>query len=49
MLLDEEGGEEYFFKIVIIGDLVVGKLNLFFCYVCNEFNVYFKVMIGVEF
>ncbi|CAI0452194.1 unnamed protein product [Linum tenue] len=46
---DEEGGEEYLFKIVIIGDSAVGKSNLLSRYARNEFNLHSKATIGVEF
>ncbi|BFG15645.1 ras-related protein RABA5e [Prunus yedoensis var. nudiflora] len=47
---DEEGsGEEYLFKIVIIGDSAVGKSNLLSRYARNEFNAHSKATIGVEF
>ncbi|XVF84419.1 hypothetical protein PTKIN_Ptkin17bG0035500 [Pterospermum kingtungense] len=43
------GGEEYLFKIVIIGDSAVGKSNLLSRYARNEFNPHSKATIGVEF
>ncbi|GAV58955.1 Ras domain-containing protein [Cephalotus follicularis] len=46
---DEEGGEEYLFKVVIIGDSAVGKSNLLSRYARNEFNPHSKATIGVEF
>ncbi|XP_047170691.1 ras-related protein RABA5d-like [Vigna umbellata] len=46
---DDEGGEEYLFKIVIIGDSAVGKSNLLSRYARNEFNMHSKATIGVEF
>ena len=46
---DEEGSEEYLFKIVIIGDSAVGKSNLLSRYARNEFNPHSKATIGVEF
>ncbi|WRX20141.1 Small GTPase - like 10 [Theobroma cacao] len=46
---DEGGGEEYLFKIVIIGDSAVGKSNLLSRYARNEFNPNSKATIGVEF
>ncbi|GMJ01730.1 ARABIDOPSIS THALIANA RAB GTPASE HOMOLOG A5E, RAB GTPase homolog A5E [Hibiscus trionum] len=46
---DEDGGEEYLFKIVIIGDSAVGKSNLLSRYARNEFNPHSKATIGVEF
>ncbi|KAF2610822.1 hypothetical protein F2Q70_00008222 [Brassica cretica] len=49
MSSDEEGGEEYLFKIVIIGDSAVGKSNLLSRYARNEFNAHSKATIGVEF
>ncbi|OWM67664.1 hypothetical protein CDL15_Pgr024749 [Punica granatum] len=49
MSSDEEGGEEYLFKIVIIGDSAVGKSNLLSRYARNEFNPHSKATIGVEF
>ena len=48
MSSDEEG-EEYLFKIVIIGDSAVGKSNLLSRYARNEFNMHSKATIGVEF
>ncbi|KAJ4968821.1 hypothetical protein NE237_015522 [Protea cynaroides] len=46
---DHEEGEEYLFKIVIIGDSAVGKSNLLSRYTRNEFNMHSKATIGVEF
>lgn len=46
---DEEAGEEYLFKVVIIGDSAVGKSNLLSRYARNEFNLHSKATIGVEF
>ncbi|KAK3029722.1 hypothetical protein RJ639_039131 [Escallonia herrerae] len=45
----DEEGEEYLFKIVIIGDSAVGKSNLLSRYSRNEFNLHSKATIGVEF
>lgn len=47
--MDEEDGEEYLFKVVIIGDSAVGKSNLLSRYARNEFNINSKATIGVEF
>lgn len=44
-----EDGEEYLFKIVLIGDSAVGKSNLLSRYARNEFNTNSKATIGVEF
>ncbi|CAL9079364.1 ras-related protein [Musa troglodytarum] len=44
-----EAGEQYLFKIVIIGDSAVGKSNLLSRYARNEFNLHSKATIGVEF
>ncbi|XP_050212140.1 ras-related protein RABA5d-like [Mercurialis annua] len=49
MSSDDEGGEEYLFKVVIIGDSAVGKSNLLSRYARNEFNLHSKATIGVEF
>ncbi|KAJ8774380.1 hypothetical protein K2173_011629 [Erythroxylum novogranatense] len=49
MSSDDEGREEYLFKIVIIGDSAVGKSNLLSRYARNEFNLHSKATIGVEF
>ncbi|XP_028106223.1 ras-related protein RABA5c-like [Camellia sinensis] len=51
MSSDDEGGggEEYLFKVVIIGDSAVGKSNLLSRYARNEFNSHSKATIGVEF
>lgn len=46
---DDDGGEEYLFKVVIIGDSAVGKSNLLSRYARNEFNAHSKATIGVEF
>ena len=47
--MENGGGEEYLFKIVVIGDSVVGKSNLLSRYARNEFNPNSKAMIEVEF
>ncbi|KAL2336763.1 hypothetical protein Fmac_011209 [Flemingia macrophylla] len=44
-----EGGEEYLFKIVLIGDSAVGKSNLLSRFARNEFDANSKATIGVEF
>ncbi|GAA0158922.1 hypothetical protein Leryth_003794 [Lithospermum erythrorhizon] len=49
MSSSDEEGEEYLFKIVIIGDSAVGKSNLLSRYARNEFNLHSKATIGVEF
>nr|KJB48191.1 hypothetical protein B456_008G056300 [Gossypium raimondii] len=46
---EDSSGEEYLFKIVIIGDFTVGKSNLLSRYTRNEFNPHSKATIGVEF
>ncbi|KAI4302721.1 hypothetical protein MLD38_038438 [Melastoma candidum] len=46
---NNHSGEEYLFKIVIIGDSAVGKSNLLSRYARNEFNPHSKATIGVEF
>nr|AFK35472.1 unknown [Medicago truncatula] len=43
-----EGGEEYLFKIVLIGDSAVGKSNLLSRFARNEFDSNSKATIGVE-
>ncbi|KAL1807098.1 hypothetical protein ACET3Z_030166 [Daucus carota] len=45
----DDEGEEYLFKVVIIGDSAVGKSNLLSRYSRNEFNLHSKATIGVEF
>ncbi|EPS70637.1 hypothetical protein M569_04122, partial [Genlisea aurea] len=45
----EDEGEDYLFKIVIIGDSAVGKSNLLSRYARNEFSLHSKATIGVEF
>ncbi|XP_076911437.1 ras-related protein RABA5c-like [Bidens hawaiensis] len=45
----DDEGEEYLFKVVIIGDSAVGKSNLLSRYARNEFNPHSKATIGVEF
>ncbi|KAJ8648804.1 hypothetical protein MRB53_001827 [Persea americana] len=47
--MEEEEGEEYLFKVVIIGDSAVGKSNLLSRYARNEFDMNSKATIGVEF
>ena len=46
---EEDEGEEYLFKVVVIGDSAVGKSNLLSRYARNEFNPHSKSTIGVEF
>ena len=45
----EESGEEYLFKIVVIGDSAVGKSNLLSRFTRDEFDHNSKATIGVEF
>jgi GTPase SAR1 family protein len=40
--------EDYFFKIVVVGDSAVGKSNILTRYVQNEFNKESKSTVGVE-
>ncbi|KAL8525980.1 hypothetical protein ACS0TY_015270 [Phlomoides rotata] len=47
--MGEEGGEEYLFKIVVIGDSAVGKSNLLARFARDEFDHNSKATIGVEF
>ena len=49
--MEENGevGEEYLFKIVLIGDSAVGKSNLLSRFARNEFDSNSKATIGVEF
>lgn len=46
---EEDSGEEYLFKIVVIGDSAVGKSNLLSRYARNEFDLNTKATVGVEF
>ncbi|XP_030516215.1 ras-related protein RABA5b-like [Rhodamnia argentea] len=46
---DDERGEEYLFKIVLIGDSAVGKSNLLSRFALDEFDINTKATIGVEF
>ncbi|KAL7124574.1 hypothetical protein ABFS83_14G057800 [Erythranthe nasuta] len=46
---EEEGGEDYLFKIVVIGDSAVGKSNLLSRFARDEFDHNSKATIGVEF
>ncbi|KAL3616019.1 Ras-related protein RABA5c [Castilleja foliolosa] len=43
------GGEEYLFKVVVIGDSAVGKSNLLSRFARDEFDHNSKATIGVEF
>lgn len=45
----EDEGEEYLFKIVVIGDSAVGKSNLLSRFARDEFDHNSKATIGVEF
>lgn len=49
--MEEVGGEgeEYLFKIVVIGDSAVGKSNLLSRFARDEFDLHSKATIGVEF
>ncbi|XP_031101438.1 ras-related protein RABA5b-like [Ipomoea triloba] len=47
--MEEEEGEEYLFKIVVIGDSAVGKSNLLSRFARDEFDHNSKATIGVEF
>ncbi|KAL3616306.1 Ras-related protein RABA5b [Castilleja foliolosa] len=47
--MEEENGEEYLFKIVVIGDSAVGKSNLLSRFARDEFDHHSKATIGVEF
>ena len=49
MEVDQDGAEEYLFKVVKIGDSAVGKSNLLSRYARNEFNPHSKATIDVEF
>ncbi|KAI8024835.1 Ras-related protein RABA5d [Camellia lanceoleosa] len=42
-------GEEYLFKIVVIGDSTVGKSNLLSRFARDEFDLHSKAIVGVEF
>ncbi|XP_057808380.1 ras-related protein RABA5b-like [Salvia miltiorrhiza] len=48
-MAEEGGGEEYLFKIVVIGDSAVGKSNLLSRFARDEFDHNSKATIGVEF
>ncbi|OIW06191.1 hypothetical protein TanjilG_23071 [Lupinus angustifolius] len=47
--IDSDGGIDYMFKIVLMGDSGVGKSQLLHRFVKNEFNLKSKSTIGVEF
>lgn len=47
--MEEGEGEEYLFKIVVIGDSAVGKSNLLSRFARDEFDLHSKATIGVEF
>ncbi|TKY45115.1 Ras-related protein RABA5d [Spatholobus suberectus] len=46
---NSKGGEEYLFKIMLIGDSMVGKSNLLSRFARNESNDNSKATIGVKF
>lgn len=46
---EESQGEEYLFKIVVLGDSAVGKSNLLSRFARDEFDEHSKATIGVEF
>ncbi|XP_076915212.1 ras-related protein RABA5b-like [Bidens hawaiensis] len=46
---ESESGDEYLFKIVVIGDSAVGKSNLLSRFARDEFDAHSKATIGVEF
>lgn len=46
---EDDRGEEYLFKIVLIGDSAVGKSNLLSRFSRDEFDTNSKATIGVEF
>ncbi|CAM8921176.1 unnamed protein product [Rhodiola kirilowii] len=48
-MADYGDGDDYLFKVVIIGDSAVGKSNLLSRYARNEFDANSKATIGVEF
>ncbi|KAG8371680.1 hypothetical protein BUALT_Bualt13G0113500 [Buddleja alternifolia] len=48
-MAEEGGGDEYLFKIVVIGDSAVGKSNLLARFARDEFDHNSKATIGVEF
>ncbi|XP_047317627.1 ras-related protein RABA5b [Impatiens glandulifera] len=45
----DDAGEEYLFKIVVIGDSAVGKSNLLSRFARDEFDLHSKATVGVEF
>ncbi|XP_028107687.1 ras-related protein RABA5d-like [Camellia sinensis] len=47
--MERSEGEEYLFKIVVIGDSMVGKSNLLSRFVRDEFGLHSKATVGVEF
>lgn len=47
--MEDDPGEDYLFKVVLIGDSAVGKSNLLSRYARNEFHMNSKATIGVEF
>ncbi|CAM8978836.1 unnamed protein product [Rhodiola kirilowii] len=47
--MEDDGGGEYLFKIVVIGDSAVGKSNLLWRFSRDEFDPNSKATIGVEF
>ena len=49
MKREENDGEEYLFKIVIIGDSAVGKSKFLSRIARDEFDLHSKATIGVEF
>ncbi|KAK3039549.1 hypothetical protein RJ639_027693 [Escallonia herrerae] len=44
---DVDGGEEYLFKVVVVGDSAMGKSNLLSRYARDEFNPHSKAIISI--
>ncbi|KAL7205418.1 hypothetical protein ACSBR2_018377 [Camellia fascicularis] len=47
--MEKSEGEEYLFKIVVIGDSTVGKSNLLSRFARDEFDLHSKATVGIEF